>query len=52
MDDADPTTITNKLEETLPIINQVSEKLKDAVCPLLLLLVLGKKIGLHYFTYS
>ncbi|XP_046848173.1 ATPase ASNA1 homolog [Xenia sp. Carnegie-2017] len=30
MDDADPTTITNKLEETLPIINRVSEKLKDA----------------------
>ncbi len=36
MGDADPSMVTNKLEESLPVIKEVSAKLKDAViAPLL-----------------
>ena len=31
MSDADPSTVTNKLEESLPVIKEVSAKLKNAV---------------------
>ncbi|CAB3995738.1 ATPase ASNA1 [Paramuricea clavata] len=30
MDDADPSMVTNKLEESMPVIKEVSAKLKDA----------------------
>jgi hypothetical protein len=35
MGDADPSLVTNKLEESMPVIKEVSAKLKDAVIVLL-----------------
>jgi hypothetical protein len=45
MNDADPSMVTNKLEESMPVIKEVSAKLKDAV--IFMFLVYSILIGLE-----